>query len=91
MQTISCVTTHCCYIVFSLITTSCKVRGPFLTLRSEPQGFGFPTGRTTEGNQAPGLEGLETMTDVPLVTRHGTHQVLMTTPDHTAGALVVHS
>ena len=61
-----------------------------MPLGSEPQGFGFPTGRTTEGNQAPGLEGLETMTDVALVTRQGTHQVLMTTPDHAAGALVVH-
>ena len=78
-------------MAFSLITTACKLRSPFLTLQSEPQGFGFPTGRTTEGNQAPGLEGLETMTDVALVTRQGTPQVLMTTPDHTAGALVVHS
>jgi len=43
-----------------------------LTLRSEPQGFGFPTERTTEGNQAPGREGLETMTEVALVTRQGT-------------------
>jgi hypothetical protein len=60
MQTISCVTTHCCSIVFSFITASCKVRGPLLTLRSEPQGFGVPTGRTPEGNQAPCLEGLET-------------------------------
>jgi hypothetical protein len=31
------------------------------------------------------------MTDVALVTRQGTHQVLMTTPDQAAGALVVHS
>src|SRR5215471_4338763 len=90
IQTISCVKTHCCYIVFSFITTSCKVRGPFLTLRSEPQGFGFPTERTTEGNQAPGREGLKTMTEVGLVTRQGTPQVLMTIPDHTVGALVVH-
>jgi len=91
MQTISCVTTHCCYIVFSLITTSCKLGSPFLPLQGEPHGFGFPTERTTAGNQAPGLEGLETMTDVALVTRQGTPQVLMTTPDHTAGALVVYS
>src|SRR5215470_9676529 len=62
IQTIACPTTHCCYIGFSLITTSCKLRGPFLTLRSEPQGFGFPTGRTPNDNQAPGLEGLQTMT-----------------------------
>jgi len=86
----ACVTIHCCSIVFSLITTSCKVGGPFLTLGGEPQGFGFPTGRTTDDNQAPCLEGLETMTDVALVTRQGTYQVLMTTPYHAAGALVVH-
>src|SRR5712691_2403713 len=28
--------THCCYIAFLLITTSCELRGPFLTLRGEP-------------------------------------------------------
>ena len=90
IQTISCVTTHYCYIVFSFITTSCKVRGPLLPLQSEPQGFGFPTERTPEGNQAPGREGLETMTDVALVSRQGTPQVLMTIPDPTVGALAVH-
>ena len=86
----ACVTTHGCYLVFSFITTSCKVRGPFLTLRGEPEGCGLPTGRATDDNQAPCLEGLETMTAVALVPRPGTSQVLRTTPSHAAGALVVH-
>ena len=30
------------------------------------------------------------MTDVALVTWQGPHQILMTTPDRAAGALVVH-
>ena len=86
----SCAITHCCYIVFGLITTSCELRGPFLPLRGEPYGFGFPAGCTTEDNQTPWLEGLETMTDVALVPWQGPHQILMTTPDRAAGALVVH-
>ena len=44
--------------VFSFITTSCKVRGLFLTLRGQPQGCGFPTGRTPDDQEAPCLEGL---------------------------------
>jgi hypothetical protein len=76
-------------MAFSLITTSCELRGPFLTLRSEPQGFGFPTRRTPDDNQALGLEGLQTMTDVALVPGQGPHQVLMTAPEHATGALVV--
>jgi hypothetical protein len=65
------------------------LRNPFLTLRSEPQGFSFPAGRPPDDNQAPSLEGLQTMTNVALVTRQGTPQVLMTARDHAAGALVV--
>ena len=81
--------TYCSYIAFSLITTSCELRGPFLTLGSEPQGFGFPTGRTPDDNQTPGLEGVQTMTDVAFVPWQGPHQVLMTARDDAAGALVV--
>ena len=72
-----------------LITTSCKLRGPFLTLRGEPEGFGFPAGRTTDDNQASGLEGLQTMTDIALIPWQGPHEVLVTARDHASGALVV--
>jgi hypothetical protein len=89
IQTMSCAATHCCYTTFSLITTSCKLRGPFPTLWGEPQGFGFPAGRTLDDNQAPCLEGMQTMTDVALVPWQGSHQILMTTRDHAAGALMV--
>ena len=44
IQTMSCAITHCCYTVFGLITTSCELRGPFLPLRGEPYGVGFPAG-----------------------------------------------
>jgi hypothetical protein len=44
IQTMSCAVTHCCSTPFSLITTSCKLRGPFPTLWGEPQGFGLPAG-----------------------------------------------
>jgi hypothetical protein len=81
--------TPCSYTVFSLITTSRKLCGPFLTLRGEPQGFGFPSGRTPDDNQAPCFEGVQTMTDVAPVTWQGLHQVLMTTRDQASGALVV--
>ena len=67
-------TTSCFYIQFPLITTSCKLRGPFLTLRSEPQGFGFPAGRTPDDNPAPRLKGVQTMTDVALVPWQGAHE-----------------
>ena len=76
-------------MVFPLITTSSKLRGPFLPLRGEPHGFGFPAGRTPDNNQAPSLAGLQTMTEVALVPWHGSHQLLMTARDHAAGALVV--
>jgi hypothetical protein len=84
-----CALTYCFHIVFPLITTSCKLRGPFLTLRGEPYGFGFPAGRTPDDNQAPGLEGVQTMTDVALVPWQGPHQILMTAREHASGALVV--
>src|SRR5262245_45137385 len=89
IPTLSCPITHGCSIAFSLITTSCKLRGPFLPLRGEPHGFGFPAGRTSDDHQAPGLEGLQTRTDVALVPWQGAHQILMTARDHAAGALVV--
>src|SRR5207244_6270781 len=60
IQTMSCATSHCYYDTFLLITTSCELWSPFLPLWGEPQGFGFPTGRTPDDHQAPGLEGLQT-------------------------------
>jgi hypothetical protein len=60
-----------------------------LPLRGEPHGFGFPAGCTPDANPAPGLEGLQTMTEGALVPWHGSHQILMTARDHAAGALVV--
>jgi hypothetical protein len=88
---IACALTHGCSIVFLFITTSCELRGPFLPLRGEPHGFGVPPGRTTKNHQAPGLESRQTMTEVARVPGHGTHQVLRTAREHTAGALVGHS
>src|SRR5262247_4402157 len=76
-------------MVFHLITTSCKLCGPFLTLRGEPHGLGFPAGRTPDANQTPYLEGPQTMTDIALVPGQSPHQVLMTARDHAAGALMV--
>jgi hypothetical protein len=61
----------------AFITTSRKLRGPFLTLQGEPHGFGLPAGRTSDDHQAPGLEGVQTMTDVTLVPWQSTHPVLV--------------
>jgi hypothetical protein len=74
-------TTSCFYIYFSLITTSCQQGGPLLPLRSEPESFGFPAGRTIDDHQVPGLQGMQTMTDVALVPWQGPHEVLMTARD----------
>ena len=60
-----------------------------MPLRGEPHGFGFPAGRTPDDHQAPGLQGLQTMTAVALVPGQGSHQILMTARAHAAGALVV--
>ena|SRR4249919_1281074 len=85
----SCALTPCSSTVFSLLTTSRKLCGPLLTLRGEPQGCGCPAGRTPADHQAPGVEGVQTMTDGAPVTWHGVHQVLRTTREHASGALVV--
>ena len=66
IQASACPLTHCCYKGFSLIPPSSQVRSPFLPLRREPQGVSFPAGRTTANDQAPGCEGMQTMTDVAL-------------------------
>src|SRR5262249_38278994 len=87
--TLSCTLTSCCYKAFPLITTSCELGSPFLPLQGEPHGFRFPTGRAPDDNQAPGLKGPQTMTDIALIPGQGPHQVLMTARDHAAGALVV--
>lgn len=84
MATTSCVDTY-----VPVITTSCPLGGPGLPLRSEPQGFGFPAGRTPHDHQAPDLTGLQTMTDGALVPWQGRHEVLMTARAHAAGARVL--
>src|SRR6516164_1438763 len=69
--------------------TNGKLRGPFLPLRGEPHGFRFSARRPADDKQAPGLEGVPTMTDMALVPCQGPHQVLMTARDHAASALMV--
>lgn len=81
--------TSCVSIDFPFITTSCQLGGPLLPLRSEPQGFGVPAGRTPDDKQAPGLKGLQTMTDGARGPGPGPHQVRMTAPDHATGALLL--
>src|SRR5215471_11676955 len=88
-QTLTCPLTHCSYMIFPLITTSCMLCGPFLTLRGEPHGLGFPAGRTPDDNQVLYLEGPQTMTDSALVSGQSPHQILMTARDHAACALMV--
>ncbi len=67
----------CLYRRFLLITTSCTLAGPFLTLWGEPQGFGFPTGRAANDQPAPRCPGVEAMTDIPLIPQEGAHQFLV--------------
>ena len=67
-QTLTCPLTHCGYMAFSLITTSCGLGSPFLPLPGEPHGFRFPAGRTPDDNQASCLEGVQTVTDIALVS-----------------------
>src|SRR5262249_41240539 len=88
-QTLPCPLTHCGYLACSLITTSCKLGGPFLPLRGEPHGLGFPAGRTPADKQAPSLEGPQTMPAMALVSGQSPPPVLMTARDHAAGALMV--
>ena len=72
-----------------LITTSCKLGDPFLTLWGEPQRFGFPTRRATNDHPAPLFQGPEAMTDIALVSLQGAHEFLVTARDLPLGPLVV--
>jgi hypothetical protein len=81
----------CFYIPFFLITTSCTLAGPFLTLWGKPQGFSFPTGRAANDKPAPRFQGAEAMADIPLVALEGAHQLLVATRDYTPGALGIGS
>lgn len=84
-----CATTICFYRAFLLITTSCELEGPFLTLWREPQGFGFPARRATNHNPAPLFQGLQAMTDIALIALYGAHEFLVTARDPPLGPLVV--
>jgi len=74
---------------FSLITTSCNLEGPFLTLASEAQGFGFPAGRAANDNPASRFQGVETMADIALIALEGAHQFLVAARDPPLRPLVV--
>jgi hypothetical protein len=63
---------------YSLSTTFCKLRGPFLAFRGEPQGFGFPAGRTPNDDQPSCLERPQTATDIAFVTRQDPDQLVVT-------------
>jgi hypothetical protein len=81
--------TYCFHGLFSLITTYHKLRGPFLSLWSEPQGFGFPTSRTPNDHLAPPCQGPEAMTDVAPVSLQGAHDCLVATGDPVLRPLLV--
>src|SRR5215471_14258033 len=81
--------TICFYRAFLLITTSCNSEGPFLTLASEPQGFGFPARRAANDNPAPRFQGAETMTDIALIALEGAHQFLVAARDPALRPLVI--
>ena len=58
--------THCLYGYCSLITTSCKLRSPFLPFLGKGQGFRLPTKRTANDEQAPHLQRPEKVVPVGL-------------------------
>jgi hypothetical protein len=74
---------------FSLITTSCNLEGPFLTLTSETQGFGFPARRAANDHPAPRFQGAETMADIALIALEGAHQCLVAARDSALRPLVI--
>jgi hypothetical protein len=82
-------TTLCFYNTYSLITTACKLHGPFLPLRGAPQVFGLPARRTTDDQQVPCLQRAQTMADMALVTLESAHQLPMATRDHPLGPPVI--
>ena len=84
-----CATTICFYRAFLLITTLCKLEGPFLTLWGESQGFGFPTRRAPNDNPAPLFQGPEAMADIALIPLEGTDQFLMAARDPALRPLVI--
>jgi hypothetical protein len=87
--TMSYALTFCFPRPFFLITTSCNLEGPFLTLASEAQGFGFPARRTAHDNPAPRFQGAETMADIALIALEGAHQFLVAARDPALRPLVI--
>src|SRR5262249_47279237 len=85
----SCAITVCFYRHFLLITTSCHLEGPLLTLVREPQGCGFPARRAVNDNPAPRFQGAETMTDIALIALEGAHQFLVAAREPALRPLVV--
>jgi hypothetical protein len=75
--------------ILFIITTSCKLRGPFLTFLGEGQVFRLLTGRTANDQQAPQLKSPETVADVTLIALEGSHQLLMTARYQSTGPLVI--
>jgi hypothetical protein len=89
IQTISHAITACFSVICYLITTSCKLEGPFLTLRGEPQGFGFPARRATNDKPAPHFQGAEAMADMAFIPLESTDQLLVATRDPALRPLVI--
>jgi hypothetical protein len=58
--------TLCFHDLSILITTSCKLEGPFLTLSGQHQGFGFPARRAANDNPAPRFQGAKAMAEIAL-------------------------
>ena len=72
-----------------LLLTLCKLEGPFLTLRGEHQGFGFPARRATNDDPAPHCQGAEAMADMALVPLESTDQLLVAARDDALRPLVI--
>jgi hypothetical protein len=72
-----------------LITTSCKLAGPFLPLSGEHEGFGFSARGSANNNPAPHFQRVEAMAHIALVSLQGAHQFLMAARDPPLCPLVV--
>jgi len=73
--------TLCFYGLSLLITTFCKLEGPFLTLSGQHQGFGFPARRAAHDNPAPRFQGAKAMADIALISLKGADQFLVAARD----------
>jgi len=83
--------TICFYRAFLLITTSCNLEGPVLTLAREPQGCGLPACRAANDHPAPRFSGAQAMADMALIALEGAHQFLVAARDPALGPLVIGS